>query len=245
MATIIKRQRVRQGLFIDLPDLASGEFGYATDQNRLFIGNDDIVRDQSDGVSNGSYIDYNFGVDLDNKEGAFKVFVVTDYDLETENRVLLQSAEYEIDNLLVKIKSGSHPEPNTKVVLVYNSEVGVIGADQDRPVEFKETMLSGTGTLAQISIDQERSDSYIINYSIRNDDDSHIRNGTLKVFAVGEMVTISDDYTQNVYPSDDLDREFFITTNGNVSLLNFTPNVSGKTTHITWVVERFKSNVSS
>ena len=44
MATEIKRQRVRQGNFIDLPNLASGEFGYAVDQSRLFIGNTEIVK---------------------------------------------------------------------------------------------------------------------------------------------------------------------------------------------------------
>ena len=245
MVTETRRQRVRQGNFIDLPDLASGEFGYAKDQNRLFIGNDDIVRDQLDGVIDGTYLDFNFGVDLDNKQGAFKVFKVTDWNTPSENRVLLQSSEYEIDNLLVKIKSGSHPNVGEKVILVYNSEVGVIGADQDRPIEFKETMLSTAGTLAQISIDQNRSDSYVITYTMRNIDDSHIRHGTLKILSVGAHHTIVDDYSQNVYPSVDLDRDFSVITSGNTSYIDFTANSSGNSCQITWVVERFKSNALS
>jgi hypothetical protein len=61
--------RVRTGDYADLPQLSPGEFGFATDEKRLFVGNQplnpfvspgntEILTEYSAGVSS----DYNFGI---------------------------------------------------------------------------------------------------------------------------------------------------------------------------------------
>jgi hypothetical protein len=52
--TRISKIKVRQGNFADLPLLDSGEFGYALDTQRLFIGNSQI----NVGTGNGVKISY-------------------------------------------------------------------------------------------------------------------------------------------------------------------------------------------
>lgn len=251
MATEIKRQRVRQGNFIDLPNLASGEFGYAVDQNRLFIGNTEITKAQSTAnVDADGFMVFNFGVDLDNKDGTFTIYKQDGDD--TGTRTIVQSGEYEIDNLQVKMKQSNHLLETESLILVHNSEVGVIGADQDRPIEFKEVLNGSGGTLVQVYVDSNRSDNYTINYSIRTQTGTRIRNGVMKIFAydMGENVTENhftfvEDYSQNVYPHDSLDMQFSINQVGDMFMIDYTANTSETDTQITFVVERYKSNAYS
>lgn len=71
MATISAKQRVRQGNLADLPVLSPGEFGYALDYKRLFIGNTTASQ-----LGNGTRTDFNFGVDLDDVTAtAFRVTI--------------------------------------------------------------------------------------------------------------------------------------------------------------------------
>lgn len=59
MSTIAKIQ-IRKGAIADLPILDAGEMGYATDVQRLFIGNNTIARS-----GNGATTEFDFGVDFD------------------------------------------------------------------------------------------------------------------------------------------------------------------------------------
>jgi len=251
MATEIKRQRVRQGNFIDLPNLASGEFGYAVDQNRLFIGNTEITKHQSTAmVDADGFMVFNFGVDLDNKDGTFTLYKQSGDD--TNTRTIVQSGEYDIDNLQIKIKQGSHLIETQSLILVHNSEIGVIGADQDRPVEFKEILNGEGGTLVQVYVDSTRSDNYTINYSIRTQSGTRIRNGVMKIFAydMGETATENnytfvEEFSQNIYPHDSLDMQFSINQVDDTFMIDYTANTSEVDTQITFVVERYKSNAYS
>ena len=51
MATLTSKIKVRQGNFADLPLLDPGEIGYATDNQRLFIGNTEVSISTGNGVS--------------------------------------------------------------------------------------------------------------------------------------------------------------------------------------------------
>jgi hypothetical protein len=49
--TRVSKIKVRQGNFADLPMLDAGELGYATDNQRLFVGNPQIAVGTGNGVA--------------------------------------------------------------------------------------------------------------------------------------------------------------------------------------------------
>jgi hypothetical protein len=87
--TIVSKIILRRGALADLPILAPGEQGYATDARRLFIGNDPVVR-----YGNGTTTTFNFAVDIGT---ATEPTTVVDTLLDLKYRLTLNGVDQQKD----------------------------------------------------------------------------------------------------------------------------------------------------
>ena len=234
MTTVTARQRVRQGNMADLPALHPGEFGYAKDTRRLFIGNDEILRD-----GDGSTTDFNLGTDLDNLSGTYKLYV--DNILQTEG------IHYLVDNYIVRFNTP--PSTGTaNIKLLFNSEITLTdvpeGINNNIP---KSASLSFTAPTPVdfnfITIDGSRFGDVQIRYTIINTSGDR-RKGTLNISidAANNIFNISDSYTLHLAnPAiNALKYNFNGSMSGGVFVLNYTLETDElEAASITWIEENF------
>lgn len=162
---IIAKIQVRRGELEDLPVLDEGEFGYALDYRRLFIGNTPMTF-TADGVSNRytiqgkSIVPGQVKILLDGNE--VEQYVI--YNFEDSDIVFAEA-----------------PTEGTIITVGFNTELSVVNekATRDRIVLSPETV-SDTG----ISWSLANYNSASIEYSLRNTNgDMNI--GTIKVITDG------------------------------------------------------------
>jgi hypothetical protein len=234
MATQTVIQRVRQGNMSDLPALLSGELGYAKDTRRLFIGNDQILRD-----GNGVSIDFNLGIDLDNLAGTYKLYV--------DDVIQAEGVHYLVDNYIVRFAIA--PGPGTdNVKLLFNSEVMLTeppeGINNNVP---KSATLSATAITPvdfnYITVDGSRYGDLQIRYTIINTAGDR-RKGTLNISidAANNIFDISDSYTLHLSnPAvDALKYNFSGSMSTGVFVLNYTLATDElEAANITWIEENF------
>ena len=231
MTTVTARQRVRQGNFIDLPKLASGEFGYAKDQKRLFIGNDPITQ-SGDGIT----AEFNFGVDLDDIAGT--------YTVEVDGIVQTRTVDYIVNNELVIFSSA--PGLGAEIALYHNLEI----LSTEPPESIYDTVKSES--MIAPATDQDfqyitiftnagggyNYDDVEIRYTLV--EGSNRRKGTLSIaLNTDNTFTLNDSYTSNCFGAA-LDHEFWGTMTGGVFVLNYTTTDSTPAT-MSWVAENFNA----
>jgi hypothetical protein len=223
-------QQQRGGNLADLPILLAGEFGYALDAKRLFIGNTTASLN-----GDGATVAFSFGVDLDHAAGeSYKLYV--DDALQTE------SVHYTKSNLVYTFTTA--PASGTgNIELKYNSEVYLFEPDVGLDVPGLVSISSASGTLP-IAFDGDRYDNADIRYSLRNAV-GHIRKGVLSI-AVDvptDTHTISDNYTNNATTAGSLlDHVFTGTMVAGIFTLQYTTTDTADA-NLSWLTDNFKASV--
>jgi hypothetical protein len=175
--TRISKIKVRQGDFSDLPMLDPGEFGYAKDQRRLFIGNDSVAV----GTGNGS-------------KQAFTV----DADVSSPNVVAVFLNGTEVNPSLYSIVGTTltfttPPGSGVAITINFNSEIE-LDKDITRPSSLS-LAAGGTAASTGFQIDTTQYNACIMDYTLENT--TGVRIGQLR-FAIDQSsgaVAIDDNYT--------------------------------------------------
>ena len=231
MTTVTARRRVRQGNFVELPKLASGEFGYAKDQKRLFIGNDPITQ-SGDGITT----EFNFGVDLDDLPGT--------YIVEVDGIAQTHTVDYNVNNELVIFLTA--PADGAVVGFYHNLEI----LSTEPPESIYDTVKSESMIAPATTQDFQYITIYTTATGGYNYDDVEIRytlvegsnrrKGTLSIALNDDNTfTINDSYTSNCFGAA-LDHVFSGTMTGGVFVLNYTTTDSAPAT-MSWVAENFNA----
>jgi hypothetical protein len=230
MATITATQRVRQGNLMDLPRLLPGEFGYATDVNKLFIGNLPITR-----TGDGNQTEFRMFVDLDD-------VVPESYFLYVDDVRQQIGADFQIDDDLIIFNSA----PTGTVTLYYNSEVTLKTAPEGIVENLPKVTnleahdpLNGDftlNTLPAITIDGSRFNDVEIRYTLRSQSGG-IRKGTLSISLLEYTFDINDSYTTNV-DEPDLGQVFGGQLTNGVFVLNYKTSTE-HSAQMTWIEENF------
>jgi hypothetical protein len=173
----ISKIKARQGNFADLPMLDPGEFGYAKDQRRLFIGNDPVDVGVSDGFND--------------------TFTV-DADVSSPNVIAVFLNGGEVDPLQYSIVGttlifGTPPIAGNAIAIKFNSEVE-IDKDITRPSSLS-LAASGVDAATGFQFNTTQYNACIMDYTLENT--LGVRIGQLR-FALDQStgaVAIDDNYT--------------------------------------------------
>ena len=246
MANVVAQIKVRQGNLADLPILEPGEFGYALDRQRLYIGNNPTPS-QTGGVDgNGDPI----------TEFTFPL-IDTDGDGTTDNNAVLQFgnkmtyAVY-VDNVLQDPTSAytandstitftTAPAVGAVILVKYNTEVITSSPDSDSRFapNSKSLTASATATNAGIAIDGTVYDYVDIEYILKNTNGR--RKGTLSISidATGSTSILDDSYVTSVDPTGtDLDNVFSGVVATNIFNLQYTATNDAE---LSYVITNWKS----
>jgi hypothetical protein len=192
MATTVAKLQVRRANQSDLPVLDEGEFGYASDTQRLFIGN---VFETFTGTGAASQVltltaktakPDTLTVLADAGAGYTKLALTTDYTLST-NTVTL------VVGITGTIKVG------------YNSEVSLTGGEQKM---HHVTLATGTNVATGYSFNSSTYNTLFLDYSLKQG--SLLRVGTLRFITDGTVVSLTDSF-------DDLTTTLYFTFNAVIS----------------------------
>jgi hypothetical protein len=183
MADTIAKIQLRKGVLADLPILDSGEMGYATDAQRLFIGNETITR-----TGDGTTTDFDFGIDFD----PLVAYAITEDGTAINPASITKLG----DGTVVRITPA--PASASAVVLSYNTEVYTLSPDVGLDVPLSSTLTNqASATSAGITIDPTRYDSVNIEYTLKHT--THVRKGVIRIGIAGASgnVTINDEHTSS------------------------------------------------
>lgn len=227
MTTTTAKITVRKGVMNDLPSgpvagtsgtpkLSAGEFAYATDTRRLFIGNDHT---ESQALTDGIQDEFNLGVDLDNI--ADEAYVLTICDLDGSNPVTQTlGTDYTYTDYVITFTSV--PANNKRIVLYYLTELLTFEPDKNNDVARTGTLTaSATGvTFAGIHLNIIQNDFYEIEYRIKDTSVNAHRRGVLQIgLDVSGTYTINDQYQTSTTA---LDHSFDIAYSSSNFSLNYT-----------------------
>ena len=224
MAETIAKIKVRHGNLADLPILAPGEQGYATDVNRMFIGN--VVANLGSGT--GSQYEFGCPVDLD---------IVPVYEVRVDG-TSVNPANYTIDNSGKVVTFITAPASGETVELAYNTEILTYQPDREDDVPTEVTLESPSTTIPQLAIDQTRYNNGEIKYSIRDSINGHVRTGTLTFALLNGNANLSDSYV--VCDDAHIPHVFGGSWNGDVYTFNTTTTSTEEVT-LTFITNLWKS----
>lgn len=170
--TIIAKIQVRRGELDDLPVLDEGEFGYAVDYRRLFIGNTPL-----------EFI----------TDGVTRSFTISDKSLIPGQMIVRIDGVQEAPGINFNIDDtdivwNTPPAAGKVVSITYNTEVAVVNNNMNPTMEVLQ--LSGNTSDADVGLNWNiaNGNSAIINYSLANTNgDMHI--GSLKLITNANIVT--------------------------------------------------------
>ena len=171
--TIIAKIQVRRGELEDLPALAEGEFGYALDYNRLFIGNTPL-----EFVADGSTTRFT----LQTKSivpGQTKVLV--------DNSERTQYVEYNFED--TDIVFAEAPTEGSVIKVSFNTELSVVNAKANRDRIVLDVTNVPNDTTINWNLLNYNSAS--IEYSLKNSAGA-MNIGTLKVITNGVDASVID-----------------------------------------------------
>lgn len=240
MANVVAQIKVRQGNLADLPILEPGEFGYALDRQRLYIGNNPTPSQTGDG-----------------SERVFSFPLIdTDSDGTTTNNAVLEFgnkmtyAVYVDDTLQSPstytandstITFTPAPAVGAVILVKYNTEVITSSPDSDSRFapNSKSLTANGTATNAGIAIDGTVYDYVDIEYILKNTNGR--RKGTLSISidATGSTSILDDSYVTSVSPTGtDLDNVFSGVVATNIFNLQYTATNDAE---LSYVITNWKS----
>ena len=204
--TIVKSQ-IRRGPIADMPVLSPGELGFATDENRLFIGTDAIQGTLNTSASDSTVAVLQFS-ELYNGN-------VKEIDLEADNAhvyefsangTTVNMGTVQINDTVVTLEHGLGRDPETYDVfrLHRNKEVTVINEENNpetiMSVEFEKQQAFGTAEEVGIDFSAAVKNFIKIDYSVNTA--TMQRQGTLDITIHWNdptpTYTISDSFSASV-----------------------------------------------
>jgi len=210
--TITAKIQVRRGELDDLPVLDEGEFGYALDFHRLFIGNAPSIF-TADGVSTR--------------------FNISDRALiPGQMTVLVDGVEQivgvDYQTVDTDIVFAEPPVAGTEVKVSHNTEISIVNQRATREYRVLQNNIADADTGINWSLANYNTAN--IDYSLKSTDGS-MAVGTLKIITNGTDVSITDlggviGYTGVVFGSRIADNRLHITyTNSTTNQANFFFNI--------------------
>ena len=172
--TRISKIKVRQGNFSDLPNLDPGEFGFAKDQRRLFIGNDTV----SVGTGNGILTQFTVPIGL-TEPSLLRVFV---------NGTAVNASDFTLSGTTLTFSTA----PTGPITVGFNSEIDL---GEDVPVAI-QLAANGNNADTGFSVITTQHNIEIMDYTLEST--NGVRVGQLK-FATDTSAstsTIDDIFTE-------------------------------------------------
>jgi hypothetical protein len=206
--TRISKIQIRRGTIADLPILSPGEFGYATDTQRLFLGNEEYTV----GTGNAA-------------QTVFQVPTGVDYPLTSSNitnpalyldNTLINAASYTVAGTTITF--GSPPAAGT-ITMKFNSELATVN-DTVRPGNLQLAASASAGTATGFGFDTSIYDTAFVDYSIK------LSGGT--GYRIGQLRLLIDSTAGTVYIDDQ-----YNTLTANVDV-TFAGNISGSDFSLTY-----------
>ena len=237
MTTENVKSLIRRGPISSMPLLASGEFGLATDENRLFIGTDpitaSIISSESDDTVAVMTFSENFNgiielIDLDNNH-------VNSFGIEVNNNPIPQGS-ISVNDTTVTVAHGLGRvlDSTDTFVLKRNKEVTTnsderTGTSSLVTTAFEKQQPFGTPESTTIDFDANVKNSITIDYTLEAGGYFY-RKGKLDIMVVGTdanaFSTINDTFTTN------LDNDFvFSLTHDNAGLFTLNYDTADTVRH--------------
>lgn len=218
--------KVRNGNLADLPVLEKGEFGYATDYQRLFIGNDPILKSGAinplSGVLQTTFTFNTLDLDPDdtsvsNSTLQFGTNLV--YALYVDGILQQPTVDYTVDHSVITFTSA--PADGAQIELKYNTEVITQSPESGNDVFVNKLALASASsvTATGLSIDSDIYNYIDIDYKLTNS--SGQRKGTISVSIDTSGSIMDDNYITNGLGTD-LDHAFSGSIAGSTFNLNYT-----------------------
>ena len=157
MATITQI-KVRNGNIADLPILEPGEFGYATDVQRLFIGNNTVTR-SGDGVTTAfTFTNLDFDADDTNVVNStldFGTNLVYAIYIDDGNGDVIQQnpTDYTVSHSVITFTNP--PALTDTIKLKYNTEVKTQSPNSDTNILVNGVALASAGSATNTGIAEE------------------------------------------------------------------------------------------
>jgi hypothetical protein len=224
MPSVVAQIKVRQGNLVDLPVLEPGEFGYATDVQRLYIGNNPTPSQTGDG-----------------SETVFSFPLIdTDSDGTTTNNAVLEFgnkmtyAVYVDDTLQSPstytandsaITFNTAPANGAVILCKFNTEVITSSPDSDTRYspDSRSLTSSVSATNAGIAVDGSNYDYVDIQYILKNTNGRRKGVISVSIDATGNTSILEDSYVTSVNPTGtDLDNVFSGVVAGGIFNLQYT-----------------------
>lgn len=236
MTVITSKQQQRIGNLVDLPvgplnGLLPGEFGYATDVQRLFIGNQPITI-ACDGVAT----QFTFNVDLNSMwQGSYRLYhTPTGGDAVdiTSTIQFTDTQDITVNDVAGSIVVLSAAPAEGEITLYYNTELDTFTPDQSYDASYsRELAAAATPETTHVLIPLTRYKKVKLDYSLE-DGNGFYRTGTLHISPLGTTdVLIKDEHDTNAVAGE-LDHEFSVEVNGDNMELKYT---SSDVAGFTWI----------
>ena len=172
--TRISKIKVRQGNFSDLPTLDPGEFGFAKDVRRLFIGNDTI----SVGTGNGVLTQFIVPIGL-TEPGVLRVFV---------DGTAVNASDYTLVGTTLTFSSA----PTGAITVGFNSEVDL----GEQPVQEIQLAANATNSDTGFQVDTTQYNVIIMDYTLKSTNGVRVGQIRFATDTGASTTTIDDNYTE-------------------------------------------------
>ena len=175
--TRISKIKVRQGNFADLPMLGPGEVGYATDNQRLFIGNTTV----NVGTGNGVITTFVVPNTIPYPNGVIAVF---------DGGTQVNAADYSILGTTLTFATA----PTGAVTVNFNSEISL-----ERHETYPSSIqlpANGNNTATGFSIDTTLYNIAIIDYTLESTNGVRVGQIRLATDTSASTSAIDDNYTE-------------------------------------------------
>lgn len=243
MTTTTAKITVRTGEMNDLPKgpagttagapkLAAGEFAYAVDTRRLFIGNDHT---ETVATGDGSTTEFNFNIDLDDIDARAYDIVISDAD--GANPVTqTKGTDYSVNNEVVTFTTA--PANTKKITLYYLTEI--LSHSRRHEPANTGTLTAGvtSRTFGAINLNIDSNDWYAIKYRMVDAAANEHRRGVISIGLHTDGTSTIDDQYQTT--STTLDHSFAIDYSSGDFTLQYT-NTYSADVDFSWVIEDWQS----
>ena len=227
--TIIAKQRIRRGNLQDMPVLSPGEFGLATDEQRLFLGQEPIRGTLYESQTDATSAVLDFSTKTNGVSTLLDLDGVNEFVIRINNQFDIPSTNVSVDDTKFTVQHGLGVTPTAADVfeLLYNKEVTSYRAESSDLLQstlLEKTLAYGTPESTGIDFLSAVKNSITFDYYLTTP--TAMRKGQLDISIRDTSSTITDNYNSD---SDDLDVEFSIenTATGEF-VLNFDTSYTGQ-----------------
>lgn len=188
--TRITKAQVRRGNIADLPLLDTAELGFATDEQRLFIGNILLSLGTGDGVT------VIFDIPVNNQ------FPVSDTDVSKPTVYVdgIENGSVTLINNDTQVQFAAAPANLTELTLKANSEIALIN-HAEKPGSISLAASQAAGTTTGFKVNTAVYDVIIIDYSILLGAGSAMRVGQIRIGVNNSANTMVIDDQYNTLTS--------------------------------------------